>query len=189
MGMHGQFGSSPAPRSSCLPSSPPLPWEAFWSSKCWALRSPWRCSLTLQLCGWWSGRHSCNLPAIGIGGPLVFMGPRQRLKRSLCQDGKHRGCSRDSVGPCNSLVKRCGFFHFLSLSAGLADIKVFAPKLCLCRACFHYKNRGAGLALQLCLHLRRGPGAADLPQPIVNEFLLLSRPPKRIHHMQREQNA
>ena len=60
------------------------------------------------------------------------------------------------------------------LSDGLADIKVLASKLCLSRAPFDHKNRGAGLALQLCLHLRRRPNAVDLPQPIVNEFLLLS---------------
>ena len=92
-------------------------------------------------------------------------------------------------GLCQSPIKRCDLFHFLSLSFGLADIKVLASKICLSRAPFDYKNRGAGLALQLCLHLRRRPNAADLPKPIVNEFLLLSRRAKRLHHMHRKQNA
>src|SRR3984893_11890985 len=143
----------------------------------------------LQQCGWLSGRHYCNLPATGIGGPLAYMGPRRRLKRSLSRDGEHHGCSSDSTGPGNRLIKRCDLFHFLSLSAGLVDIKVLASKICLSRAPFDYKNRGAGLALQLCLHLRRGPNTTDLPQPIVNEFLLLSRPARRLHHMHRVQNA
>src|SRR5205814_8977293 len=78
---------------------------------------------------------------------------------------------------------------FLSLSAGLTDIKVLASKICFSRAKFDCKNRGAALARQLCLHLRRRPKAADLPQPVVNEFFLLSRPAKRLHHMHREQNA
>src|ERR1700738_4036132 len=86
-----------------------------------------------------------------------------------------------------TLIKRFDLFHFLSLSAGVADIKVLASKICLSRAPFDYKHRGAGLALQLCLHLRRGPNAADLPQPIVNEFLLLSGPAKRLHYMHRVQ--
>jgi hypothetical protein len=30
-----------------------------------------------------------------------------------------------------SLIKRFDLFHFLSLSAGLADIKVLASKICL----------------------------------------------------------
>src|SRR4029077_1031810 len=127
--------------------------------------------------------------ATGIGGPLAYMGPRQRLKRSLCHDGEYRGCSSDSTAPCNSLIKRFDLFHFLALSAELAQIKVLASKICLSRAPFDYKNRGAGLTLQLCLHLRRRPNAADLPQPIVNEFLLLSRAAKRLHHMHRVQNA
>src|SRR6266436_4327762 len=59
----------------------------------------------------------------------------------------------------------------------------------LSRAPFNYKNRGAGFALYLCLHLRRRPNAADLAKPIVNEFLLLPRPAKRLHHMHRIQNA
>src|SRR5438876_5615152 len=113
------------------------------------------------------------------------MGLQQRLKRNLCHDGEHRGCSSDSTGPCNSLSKRFDLFHFLALSAELAEIKILASKICLSRAPFDYKNRGAGLALQLCLHLRRRPNAADLPKPIVNEFLLLSRPPKRLYHMHR----
>src|SRR5437899_4524181 len=104
------------------------------------------------------------------------MGLQQRLKRNLCHDGEHRGCSSDSTGPCNSLSKRFDLFHFLALSAELAEIKILASKICLSRAPFDYKNRGAGLALQLCLHLRRRPNAADLPKPIVNEFLQLSRP-------------
>src|SRR5580700_8951691 len=91
--------------------------------------------------------------------------------------------------PCDSLIWRFDLFHFLSLSAELADSKVLTSKICLSRAPFDYKNRGAGLALQLCLHLRRRPNAADLPQPIINEFLLLSRPAKRFHHMHRVQNA
>src|SRR5437016_12549092 len=103
------------------------------------------------------------------------MGLQQRLKRNLCHDGEHRGCSSDSTGPCNSLSKRFDLFHFLALSAELAEIKILASKICLSRAPFDYKNRGAGLALQLCLHLRRRPNAADLPKPIGNEFLLLSR--------------
>src|SRR6202051_105772 len=116
-----------------------------------------------QWCGWLSGRHYCNLPATGIGGPLAYMEPRQRLKRSLSHDGEHRGCSSDSTGPRNSLIKRFDLFHFLSLSGGLADIKVLASKMCLSGAPFDCKNRGAGLALQLSLHLRRRPNAADLP--------------------------
>src|ERR1700729_2724618 len=86
-----------------------------------------------------------------------------------------------------SLIKRFDLFQFLSWSAGRADSKVLASKMCLSRAPFDYKNRGAGLALQLCLHLRRGPNAADLPQSVVNEFLLLPRRAKRLHHMHRIQ--
>src|SRR6266436_2250457 len=117
------------------------------------------------------------------------MGLQQRLKRNLCHDGEHRTCSSDSTGPCNGLSKRFDLFHFLALSAEIAEIKILASKICLSRAPFDYKNRGARLALQLCLHLRRRPNAADLPKPIVNEFLLLSRPPKRLYHMHRIQNA
>src|ERR1700676_1537608 len=143
----------------------------------------------LQRCGWLSGRHYCNLPATGIGGPLAYTGPRRRLKRSLYHDGEHHGCSSDSTGPDISLIKRCDLFHFFSLSAGLADIKVLASKICLPGPAFDYKHRGAGLALHLCLYLARRPSAADLPQPIVNEFLLLPRPAKRLHHMHRVRNA
>src|SRR5215469_15750917 len=141
----------------------------------------------LLRCGWLSGRRYCNLPATGIGGPLASIGPQQRLKRSLRHDGERGGWSTDSTRPCSRVNKRS--FHFLSLSSELADIKILAPKICLSRARFDYKNRGAGLAVQLCLHLRGRPSAADLPQPIVNEFLLLSRPVKRFHHTHREQNA
>ena len=49
--------------------------------------------------------------------------------------------------PRNSIIKRFDLFHFLSLSAGLADIKVLASEVRLCRASFDYKNRGTGLAL------------------------------------------
>src|ERR1700740_505946 len=82
--------------------------------------------------------------------------------------------------------KRFDLFRLLTFSAGLAKSKVFASKICLSRASFDYKNGGAGLALQLCLDLRCRPNAADPPQPIVDEFLLLSRPAKRLHHMHRE---
>src|SRR4029077_20255013 len=143
----------------------------------------------LQRCGWLSGRPYCNLPATGIGGHLAYTGPRRHLKRRLSHDGEHHGCFSDSAGLGNSLIKRCDLFHFLSLSTGLADIKVLASKICLARAPFDYKNRGAGLAMQLSLLLRRGPNAADLPQPIVNEFLLLSRPARRLHYMHRVENA
>src|SRR5271157_3278666 len=143
----------------------------------------------LQWCGWLSGRHYCNLPATGIGGPLAYTGPLRRLKRSLSHDGEYRGYSSDRTGPGNSLIKRCDLFRFLSLSAGLADLKVLECQVCLSRAEFDCKHRGTGLALHLCLHLRRGPSAADLPQPIVDEFLLLSRPARRLHNMHREQNA
>src|ERR1700733_48134 len=84
---------------------------------------------------------------------------------------------------------RYGLFRFLSLSAGLAEIEVLASKICLSRAKFDGKNRGAELALQLCLYLRRGPEAADLPQAIVNEFLLRSLPTRSLHHMHWVQNA
>src|SRR5438128_4097512 len=117
------------------------------------------------------------------------MAPRQRLKRSLCREGEQRGCSSDSAEPSNSLLKRLDLFHFVFLNAEPAEIKVLASKICFSRAPFDYKNRGAGLALQLCLHLRRRPNAANLPQPIVNEFLLLSRSAKGLHHMHRVQNA
>src|SRR5258708_389592 len=117
------------------------------------------------------------------------MGLQQRLKRNLCHDGEHPGCSSDSTVPCNSISRLFYLFLFLALSAKIADIKTLASKICLPRAPFDYKNRGAGLALQLCLHLRRSPTPADLPKPIVNEFLLLSRPAKRLHHMHRIQNA
>ena len=63
----------------------------------------------------------------------------------------------------NSLIEGFDLLHFLSLSAGLADIKVLATKICLSRTPFNYHHRGAGLALKLCLHLARGPSAADLP--------------------------
>jgi len=33
--------------------------------------------------------------------------------------------------PRNRIIKRFDLFHFLSLSAGLADIKVLASKVCL----------------------------------------------------------
>src|ERR1700745_2682296 len=108
------------------------------------------------------------------------MGLQQRLKRNLCHDGEHRGCSGHSTATCNSLSKRFALFQFLALSAELAEIKILASKICLSRAPFDYKNRGAGLALQLCLHLRRSPDATDLPQPVVNEFLLLTGPAKRL---------
>src|SRR5215470_13968245 len=143
----------------------------------------------LQWCGWLSGPHYCNLPATGTGGPLVYMAPRRRLKRSLSRDGEHPGRSSVSAGPCNRLIRRCDLFRFLSRSAGLADVKVLASQVCLSRAPLNYKNRGAVLALKLCFYLRRRPNAADLPQPIVSEFLLLSGPAKRLHHMHREQNA
>src|SRR5271163_1790278 len=141
-----------------------------------------------QWCGWLLGQHYCNLPATGIGGPLAYLGPRRRLKKILSHHREHRGCSNDSTGTC-SLIKRCDLFQFLSLSAGLADSKVLACEICLSRAPFDYHNRGPGLALLLCLHLRRGPGAADLPQPVVNEFLLRSRPARRLHHMHWVHNA
>jgi hypothetical protein len=88
-----------------------------------------------------------------------------------------------------SLTQRFDLFHFFSLSAGLADIKILASKICLSRAPFDRKNRGTGLALRLYLHLRRRPNAADLPQPVVNEFLLLSGPANRLHHMHGVKNA
>src|ERR1700691_2703406 len=117
------------------------------------------------------------------------MGPRQHLKRSLSPDGEYRGCSTDSTGPGNSLIKRFDLFHVVCLSGDVADIEVFGSKICLSRAAFDYKTRGAVFALHLCLYLRRGPNAADLAQPIVNEFLLLSRPARRLHYMHRVQNA
>src|SRR6202007_2355249 len=93
------------------------------------------------------------------------------------------------AGPCNRLSKPFDLVHFLALSAELAEIKILASKMCLSRASFDYKDRGAGLALQLCLHLRRRPNAADLAKRIVNEFLLLFRSAKRLPHMHRKQNA
>src|ERR1700758_5618860 len=115
-----------------------------------------------QWCGWLSGRRYCKLPATGIGGPLAYMGPRQHLKRSLSHDGEHRRCSSDTTGPPDSSIKSFDLFRFLSLSARLADSKVLESKICLSRAEFDCKNRRAGLALKLCLHLRCGPNAADL---------------------------
>src|ERR1700757_4782694 len=117
------------------------------------------------------------------------MGPQQRLKRSLCRDGEYRGCRCDRTGPCNGLSKHSELFRFLAFGAELAELKILASKICLSRSPFDYKNRGAGLALQLGLHFRCGPNAADLPNPIVNKFLLLSRPAKRLHHMHGIQNA
>src|SRR5579863_423098 len=117
------------------------------------------------------------------------MGLPQRLKKTLCHDRERRGYSSDRTGPCNSLSKRFDLFPFRVLSAELAQIKILASKICLSRAPFDYKNRGAGLALHLCLDLRRRPNAADLPKPIVNEFLLLFCPTERLHHMHRIQNA
>src|SRR5882757_5085606 len=61
--------------------------------------------------------------------------------------------------------------------------------MCFSRAPFDYKNRGARLTLQLCLYLRCRPKATDLPQPIVNEFLLLPRAAKCLHHMYGVQNG
>src|SRR5256885_14884291 len=61
--------------------------------------------------------------------------------------------------------------------------------MCFSRAPFDYKNREAGLTLQLCFYLCGRPKATDLPQPIVNEFLLLSRAAKGLHHMHRVQNG
>jgi hypothetical protein len=52
-----------------------------------------------------------------------------------------------------SFVKRCDLFHFLFLRAGLVDGKVLESKICLSRAEFDCKHRGAGLALQLGFHL------------------------------------
>src|SRR5579859_4960975 len=117
------------------------------------------------------------------------MEPPQLLKRRLFHEGEHRGFSCDSTGPCARLSTRFALVHFLACSAEPADLKILASKLCLPRAPLDYKHRGAGLALLLCLHLRCRPKTADLPQPKVKEFFLLSRPAKRLHHMHRKQDA
>src|SRR5579863_5925706 len=96
----------------------------------------------------------------------------QRLKRNSRRNGEYRGCACGRAGRCKSLTKQFDLFHFLILGAELAEFKILARKLCLPRAPFNYKHGGAGLALLLCLHLRRGPKATDLPQPVVEEFLL-----------------
>src|SRR5580700_10900388 len=82
----------------------------------------------LQRCGWLSGRHYCNLPATGIGGPLAYMGPRQRLKRSLSHDRRTQWSSSDSTGPGNRLIKQFDLFRGLCLVAGVADIKSLRPR-------------------------------------------------------------
>src|SRR5437899_4519093 len=112
----------------------------------------------------------------------------QRMKRKLFHDGEHRGYRGDSTGPCNSLSERSDLFHFLALRAELAELEVLASKICLSRAPLNHKHRGTRLALHLRLYLRRRPDAADLPQPKVKEFLLLSRPVNRLHHMHGKQN-
>ena len=94
---------------------------------------------------------------------MAYVGLRQHLKRSSSDDG--RGCFQRQYSAWQQPDQPVELFHVLSLSARLADIKVLASKVCLSGAPFDYKNRGAGLARQLCLHLRRRPSPADLPQP------------------------
>src|SRR6201998_1957249 len=110
-------------------------------------------------CGWSWGRRYCNWPATGIGGLSAYTGPRQHLEKSLSVAANNM----DAPAIRNRPINRFDSFRFLLLTAGVADIKVLAAKICLSGAAFDHKDGGAGLALQLCLHLARRPRAADLP--------------------------
>jgi len=103
---------------------------------------------------------------------------------------------KDSTDPlpdrtrfCDSLSKRSDLFSFfLVLGAELAkdqnpcaqDVPFPSP--------FDFKEREAGLACSFASTFD-APQAPPFCPTIVNEFLLLPRPAKRLHHMQRKQNA